>query len=539
MGTYVRNNAWDKGGDFTNQDLLWYARGVGKMMSRALDDTASWWFYAAIHGEYVTPAHTRLVRPPGFPDWKFIQGPPAVPISPLPSRGIRDLFWNQCQHGTWYFLPWHRGYLLALEAQLRADIVSLGGPETWALPYWDYFGGPHGAQYAMPPAFGETKLDGAPNPLHCAMRYGPEGDGKIYVSTPAWEAAHPNQPAAFGDVKKDCLQNDLFTGSDMRTTPPGFGGPEGGFSHSGRVHGNLESNPHDLVHVYVGGEISQTQAGLMSDPGTAALDPLFYLHHCNIDRLWAGWNAAGSSNPTSAAWLNGPTRHFVMPWPGQKPWYYTPLQMANLQELNYTYKDLGAPAPPGPSILASRLANLGAADAAKRVSAGLALRTLPKPPELVGASEGPTEIQGAGAPSVAVKLDPSLWREVGASLAAASETTLPDRVFLNLEDVRGTSDSTVLGAYVNLADDAAPKDRRASLAGRVSLFGLRRASASDGDHGGSGLSFVLDITHLVDEMYLKKAFDVGSVQVSLLPRRPLPAQAKITVDRISLYRESH
>ena len=55
MANYLRKNAWNNGGDFSNPDLLWYAKGVGKMMSRPLDNLASWWFYAAIHGEYVNP----------------------------------------------------------------------------------------------------------------------------------------------------------------------------------------------------------------------------------------------------------------------------------------------------------------------------------------------------------------------------------------------------------------------------------------------------------------------------------------------------
>src|SRR5204863_182034 len=84
------------------------------------------WFYAAIHGEDVTPANIQ----PAFPGWKFIKAPPTVPTSPLPVSGNQNLYWNQCQHQSWFFLPWHRGYLMALEAQLRKDIVSLGGPAS-------------------------------------------------------------------------------------------------------------------------------------------------------------------------------------------------------------------------------------------------------------------------------------------------------------------------------------------------------------------------------------------------------------------------
>jgi tyrosinase len=167
------------------------------------------------------------------------------------------------------------------------------------------------------------------------MRYGPDGDANIYVPTPAGEAAHPgDQSFTYGEVTEDSMKNDLYTGSDSQTPLPGFGGPTSIFSHSGNVHGNIESNPHDLVHVYVGGAISSSSYGLMADPGIAALDPIFYLHHANIDRMWAVWNANGNSNPTDSNWLNGPPdRRFVMPGPGGSPSYYTPMQMANLNGL--------------------------------------------------------------------------------------------------------------------------------------------------------------------------------------------------------------
>ena len=61
MATFTRANAWNNGGTFANTDLLWYAKGVGAMQARTLNDPSSWWFFAAIHGEYVTTS--------GFPGW--------------------------------------------------------------------------------------------------------------------------------------------------------------------------------------------------------------------------------------------------------------------------------------------------------------------------------------------------------------------------------------------------------------------------------------------------------------------------------------
>ena len=105
---FTRTNAWNNGGNFNNPDLLWYARGVGVMQSRALNNPNSWWFFAAIHGEYVTET--------GYPGWGSIPTPPQLPTTPVPSQSVLDRFWNQCQHQSWYFPPCHRGYLVALEA---------------------------------------------------------------------------------------------------------------------------------------------------------------------------------------------------------------------------------------------------------------------------------------------------------------------------------------------------------------------------------------------------------------------------------------
>ena len=48
---------------------------------------------------------------------------------------------------------------------------------------------------------------------------------------------------------------------------------------------SFEQLPHNIVHVLVG--------GWMGSVPTAAQDPIFFLHHCNMDRLWDLWLAQG------------------------------------------------------------------------------------------------------------------------------------------------------------------------------------------------------------------------------------------------------
>jgi tyrosinase len=492
MANSTRANAWNNGGTFDNLDLLWYARGVGAMQARQPSDPSSWWFFGAIHGVDIA-------------FWRDFPAPPSIPTAPLPPPDVSKLYWDQCQHQSWFFPPWHRGYLLALEAHIRAAVIKLSGPDTWALPYWNYFGG--GNQSQLPPAFMQKTLPGGstPNPLYVAARYGSGAD--------------------LNRINQKCLSN-----TDYQTPYPGFGGPETAFWHIGGTSGNLEANPHNLVHTEVGGS-----GGLMSYPQSAGLDPIFYLHHANIDRMWAGWNQK-YPNPKADKWVKGPTatgdRKFVMPMPDGKPWRFTPGDVSSLSQLDYTYDNL--PTPPTINLLAERLMRLGAVAAASRVTEGATV--IPgENVELVGANQGVLPIRGSGV-STTVRLNLGVRNKVTASLARASQTAVPDRVLLNLENVRGVEDATVLDVYINLPEGAKPSDHPELFAGSVSLFGLRRASAKDEKHGGEGLNLVLDITDIVDALHLKNALDADSLNVGIVPDHYVPDEDRIMIGRVSVYR---
>jgi tyrosinase len=156
--------------------------------------------------------------------------------------------------------------------------------------------------------------------------------------------------------------------------------------------------------------------------------------------------------------------------------------------------------------------------------------------ELVGASQASVAVTGMGARTI-VRLDPAVRRKVAASLAAASETSVPDRTYLQLENVRGTYDATVLSVYINLPERARPSEHPELLAGSVGLFGLRRASETDGEHAGAGLDFIFDITKITDALHMERALDVDSLPVSVIPHRPIPPESPITIGRVSIYRE--
>jgi tyrosinase len=504
--TFVRRNVWELGDDWA-EEILWYARGVAAMKARGLNEPTGWRFYAGMHG--FNAARWQELG------YLFATDTP-------PTQADFSTFWRQCQHGSWYFLPWHRGYVLALEANIRAEVVALGGPEDWALPYWNYF---KPGQDALPPAFGSPDWpDGVgDNPLYVEQRYGPDGDGHVFVPTDQVNLAALNDPD--------------FTGATGGGST-GFGGVDTGFSHNGSPHGGIETQPHDWVHGLVGGQSVQPPetVGAMADPRTAGLDPIFWLHHANIDRLWASWNLDTTHlDPSQQPWLLGPAstgeRAFCAPMPDGTTFTYTPEEMMNLPDLGYEYDDLtpavAPPPPPGPAGPVVDDGEEGVAVPETEV-------------ELVGSNDKAVPVAGRES-RTQVRLDSSARQKVGDRIDAADSgeegVAAPDRVFLNLENVRGRSDATAFSVYLGLGDDEDPAEHPERLAGSIAPFGVSEASDFDDEHAGAGLNFVLEVTSIVNELHREGRLAADDLSVRVVPRRPPGGKSELSIGRISIVRQ--
>jgi len=282
--------------------------------------------------------------------------------------------------------------------------------------------------------------------------------------------------------------------------------------------------------------------GLMSDPDTAGLDPIFWLHHANIDRLWEVWGQipASTGDPPDANWVNGPAaigqRAFMLPMPGGVKWTYTPGEMSDLSKLNYDYDDVSPP--PGGAQLVARLQRLGVTVAAANALAGSTAMAGGQTVELLGANSQSLRLVGAEA-STSIALDAAVRHKVSASFLSLRDAvpSVPDRIFLNLENVRGLNDSTVLGVYINVPQGKDPAQYPDHLAGSIALFGVRKATVADDQHAGDGLTFVLEITHLIDTLHLAGTLNVAQLHVQLVPVNPVPEEAQISIGRISVFRQ--
>lgn len=432
--TLIREDVWDISDATTPwpPTLLAYARAVRGMQEKPISDPTSWLFQAAVHGY-------------------------SGPLAPRPS-------WNSCQHRTWYFLPWHRMYVYQFEQIIRSHVLADGGSEDWALPYWDYSNVPANSERrTLPHAFRQPSLpDGSANPLFVAQRRGGINTGQLAL------------PEAVTNTT-EAMAESVFTATS--SVDPGFGGPVTGFAHLGNQSGRLESLPHDVVHGAIG--------GLMNSVPTAALDPIFWLHHCNVDRLWETWLALGNRNPTQDRRFID--REFALfDRTGSRVLMLVGSVLDTLQ-LDYTYAGL-------PSV--------AAVGAAARTGGDMS----PEPRiAMVGRSDTELAVTPEGGRS-----DVTLG-ELPAESAAASEDAGP-RFHLELADVTGERNpGAVYGIYVDLPADATAEERAAHEVGVVSFFGIEHTTGPD-EHP---VRYVFDITDVLRR--IRADADPTQLQVTLVP----------------------
>lgn len=528
----IRKDVWKlPDGDKT---LFWYEKAVADLQSRSIGKQTSWWSLGAIHGIDVD-----LWR-----DFGFLQ-----PEEDLPFDPTVEGYWNQCQHQSWYFLPWHRGYLSAFETIVRASIKRLGGPDDWALPYWNYSAG--GDALELPRAFAKAELDdGSPNHLFVARRYG-------NAQIPGRQDPIVIDPRAV--LIQAAMDQPHYTGTGSGGTT-GFGGTKTPFSHfasqDGDFNGFLERQPHNGIHVLVGGGFKGNglsrdarDLGLMTNPDTAALDPIFWLHHANIDRLWSFWlrkhGAPGTAadayaNPTDPDWLGGPSDIvFTMPQSDTETRQFTPEQMRDTKSpgLDYIYDDETAPEQL-PDAVAMRLERLGMAPQAARTMAGELVMAPPKQAELLGSNDQHLRLN-ADEIETHVQLDNAASGRLKSTLEIATfgaSRRAPDRVYLNLENIKSPSDAAAFYVYVNLPSGADPEANPDHFAGMISMFGARKASEPNGPHAGNGISESLDITAIVDRLHLANQLS-QPLSIKLISAVPGATDDAVTIGRISVYRQ--
>ena len=279
-----------------------------------------------------------------------------VPVERWPVVGGARAPWLECAHNHWFFLPWHRAFLLELEAVARGHVADLGGPAAeWGLPYWDYTDHVHdGRRLGLPlPLRGESLPPGVDVP-----GVEPRGDGStpnpLHVPGRALTGDPSSPDPAWADATA-ALQRPHFA-NQQDSARVSFGGGvledatnQALFHDQTSEHGQLDVQPHGSVHGQVHGAMALFQ--------TAGLDPVFWMHHANVDRLWEtyardlghGYPFADGRGVGTAAHASWTSRRFAFVAGDGSPRTWTAPEVLDTAALGYAYDSTAPPPlPPAP-----------------------------------------------------------------------------------------------------------------------------------------------------------------------------------------------
>ncbi|MFF9147249.1 tyrosinase family protein [Streptomyces sp. NPDC014861] len=189
------------------------------------------------------------------------------------SRGSYDDFVKShvtgadAYHHVPTFLPWHREFTRLFEVALPTS----SGTQL-ALPYWDWTGSDN--------PWSESFMGGNGREEDDRVMSGP------FAIANGWNCVDPSREIpSYLRRQFGAGAPHLPTATDVSTClamTPYDSEPWEGVSQSFRksMEGVITPNIHNMVHRWIGGNMD-----LASSPN----DPVFWLHHANVDRLWAQW----------------------------------------------------------------------------------------------------------------------------------------------------------------------------------------------------------------------------------------------------------
>jgi len=421
-------------------------------------------------------------------------------------HGSNPNAYHFCPHGNWYFLPWHRAYIAMYERFIR----QLTSSNDFALPFWDWTNNPR-----MPSVFTRAKLpNGKPN----ALFVDDTAFGTTWKRT--WPATKPMPANIVGPTVLQAILNATDYEEFGTSRPKNQNNTNASWvlKRTG-VQGVLEATAHNNVHNNIGGWMPSA---------SSPRDPIFFMHHCNIDRIWAVWNLHNDNSP-DPLWRDMTFKDNYLNTDGSF-WSPKVTDLFEPEKLGYTY---GLPAPvasasPTPNLTALRntLATVRAAPSAD--AAGVKTFTATPPANAVGTATAPL--------AVGVNVNPALIASVvkrtpvpsGSELvnfaAAREQRATGPRVLAFVRDVAvtGAQDTEFL-VFLDTPDfspQTGPNDP--SYVGSFGVFVHQH-----GGHGGDAdtdayPSFVLDLTSAIQRVYGSDEVSPGAIRLRFVPAAAKP-----------------
>ena len=386
-----------------------------------------------------------------------------------------------CKHGLLSFLHWHRHYINFFEG-ICGELI---GDPDFALPYWNW-----------------SKKSGViPAPFYDLQELNVENwnDPGVYTGK-AWgpvDTVARRGLAKGGGLLNDPVRGGSFTSARIDAIKA--------FPNANLFRGGLEGSPHNDGHVVAGATATGKRGHIGS--GLSPLDPIFWLHHCMADRVWAEWQRTHTTPDPGESYDTDFVDRKGKPAPVKSGGAMT------VSALGYTYDILEtspSSSPPGGNLLnaivpdlektlaqPAALTTLGSASNTEASVALVATAIKISTPNLAGtiADERPFRRFSMGREVIGVEGRRTLARLSDVQLGSV-ESDLVVNVFVNCPYL---SPST---GYVD-----------PHYAGTFSFFG-------HGGHDGSGRHFVVDITAPLQSLANEGRIKNEELTIQLMP---LPA----------------
>jgi hypothetical protein len=269
---------------------------------------------SALSGATAGPFVRRSITAPDFPPATLESCKRAIrAMLALPPNDARNWYRQaiihvlDCPHANWWFLPWHRGYLFHFEDICR----QLSGDPEFALPFWDWTRSPRVPDVLFEDVLTPThelyeesfqtfrpKFETVITELWSGLTPGRREQMSLRGLASAadlWERlesyfserSEARRPTRERPELPDWAMREVGEERVTAALAPkrfeDFGSTPSDNHHSRAIQDTLESGPHNNIHNAIGGG-----PGFMSEL-MAPVDPIFWLHHANVDRLWDIW----------------------------------------------------------------------------------------------------------------------------------------------------------------------------------------------------------------------------------------------------------
>ncbi|KAK4338112.1 hypothetical protein RND71_042599 [Anisodus tanguticus] len=230
-------------------------------------------------------------------------------------------------HFSWLFFPFHRWYLYFYERILG----SLINDPTFGLPYWNW---DHPKGMRLPPMFdvpGSSLYDEKRNQSHRNGTIVDLGHFGTEVQTTQLQTMTNNLTLMYRQMITNAPCPLLFFGQPypLGTDPsPGMG--------------TIENIPHTPIHIWTGDNPRQPHGENMGNFYSAGLDPVFYCHHANVDRMWSEWKQIGGKRKdlTQKDWLNS---EFFFYDENRNPFRVKVRDCLDTKKMGYDYAPMATP----------------------------------------------------------------------------------------------------------------------------------------------------------------------------------------------------